>query len=258
MGTSPEAPRRSAHDPSAPKNAEHGTTIASMSSDDNNEDPLNRTGSSDMGDNKEGDTADELRPPLPPRPALLQTGNGPLSPQSPSRSSLQAKATTAVSSLDIQTLSFPDGSRGTFSTPAGGSVSDEPGTPSRKVSRNGSDLDDDASLLSFAPTSRGNGDLASLLDDELNTQSPAWRMLNSQSESPNLFEAAEYEDTSLANFEHEFDEIEAVDSKKGNEGNLKPLVSISVLIDVCRGSSAAVEVEAQALPHIVLCGQAYL
>jgi hypothetical protein len=72
--------------------------------------------------------------------------------------------------------------------------------------------------MSIAPTLRGNGDLASLLDDELNTQSPAWRLLNSQTESANLFETAEYEDTTLANFDHEFDEIEAVDSNRGNEG----------------------------------------
>jgi hypothetical protein len=258
MGTSPETPRRSAHDPSAPQKAEHGTTIVLMSSDDNSEDPLNRAGNPDTEHGKDSDTVEEQRPPLPPRPSLLQTGNGPSAPQSPSRPSLQAKATTAVSSLDIQTLSFPDGSRGTFSTPAGGTVSEEQGTPSRKVSRNGSDLDDDASLLSFAPTSRGNGDLASLLDDELNTQSPAWRMLNSQSEAPNLFETVEYEDTSLANFEHEFDEIEAVNSKEGNEGNPKPLAAISSLIGVCRGDSATVEVETQALPHIIICRQAYL
>jgi hypothetical protein len=72
--------------------------------------------------------------------------------------------------------------------------------------------------MSFGPTLRGNGDLSSLLDEELNTQSPAWRLLNSQADATHSDETFEYEDTSLVNFEHEFDEIEAVDSKGGNEG----------------------------------------
>jgi hypothetical protein len=72
--------------------------------------------------------------------------------------------------------------------------------------------------MSYAPTLRANGDLASLLDDGLNTQSPAWRLLSTQADSINPFETVEYEDTSLVDFEHEFDEIDAVDSKGGNEG----------------------------------------
>ncbi|KIN04835.1 hypothetical protein OIDMADRAFT_157219 [Oidiodendron maius Zn] len=191
---------------------------------DSSGDPLRRTNQLNVENGASGNTIEEQRPPLPPRPSLLQTGNGPASPHSPSKSALQAKATTAISSLDIQTLSFPDGSRGTFSAPTSGSVSESLSelpegqrTPSRNVNRNGSDLNDDASLMSIAPTLRGNGDLASFLDDELNTQSPAWRLLNSQTEAANLFEAAEFEDTSLIDFDHEFDEIEAVDSQRGNE-----------------------------------------
>lgn len=224
MGISPETPRRSSHDRPTSRKVGDGNAIASMPSD-SSDDPLNRAGNSNIGSSASSNAAEEQRPPLPPRPSLLQTGNGPSAPQSPNQPTLQARATTALSSLDIQTLSFPDGSRGTFSTPASGAgseslsdIAEGQGTPSRKVSRNGSDLDDDASLMSIAPTLKGHGDLASLLDDELNTQTPAWRMLNSQTDSANLFETAEYEDTSLANFNHEFDEIEAVDSKKGNEG----------------------------------------
>jgi hypothetical protein len=73
--------------------------------------------------------------------------------------------------------------------------------------------------MSYTPTLRGaNGDLASLLDEGLNSQSPAWKLLTSQADSVNPFEKTEYDDLSLINFEHEFDEIEAVDSKGGNEG----------------------------------------
>ena len=225
MGPPPDLTRRSSHDrPTFPVANNHGTTITSMPSDSSG-DPLRRTDQLNVENGASGNTIEEQRPPLPPRPSLLQTGNGPASPHSPSKSALQAKATTAISSLDIQTLSFPDGSRGTFSAPTSGSVSESlselpegQGTPSRKVNRNGSDLNDDASLMSIAPTLRGNGDLASFLDDELNTQSPAWRLLNSQTEAANLFETAEFEDTSLIDFDREFDEIEAVDSQKGNEG----------------------------------------
>lgn len=223
MGASPETPRRSSHDrPSL--TTDNGSNVASMSSG-RSDDPLKRVEDSNNNGKTIDNITDDQRPPLPPRPSLLQTGNGPSAPQSPNRPSLQVRATTALSSLDIQTLSFPDGSRGTFSTPASGAgpepiseLADGQGTPNRKVSRNGSDVDDDASLMSIAPTTRGNGDLASLLDDELNTQSPAWRMLNAQVDSGNLFETSEYEDRFLAGFDHEFDEIEPVDSKIGNEG----------------------------------------
>lgn len=180
-------------------------------------------GSAEEGNGPSGNILKEKeqRPPLPPRPSLLKTGDKP-----GEALSTGAKPTTALSSVDIQTLSFPDGSRGTFSTPASRSVSQTvsfsestPGqsTPSRKVSRNGS-FDDGASLMSYAPTLKANGDLASLLDDGLNSQSPAWKLLSSQAESVNPFENIEFEDNALSNFEHEFDEIEALDSQSGNEG----------------------------------------
>lgn len=72
--------------------------------------------------------------------------------------------------------------------------------------------------MSYAPTLRANGDLASLLDEGLNSQSAAWKLLSTQTESVNPFEAVDYEDASLVNFEHEFDEIEAVDNKGSNGG----------------------------------------
>lgn len=72
--------------------------------------------------------------------------------------------------------------------------------------------------MSYAPTLRANGDLASLLDDGLSSQSPAWKLLSSQAESVNPFEKVGYEDLSLLNFDLEFEEIDAVDQKGGNEG----------------------------------------
>lgn len=181
----------------------------------------------DVPDN---DDAKERRPPLPPRPSIPQVAERPKTSGGPRRPVLQSKPTTALSSVDIQTLSFPDGTRGTFSTPVSRSVSEaRPGhcatssisSPSKGNSREGSEFDDNASVVSYAPTLRANGDLASLLDDGLNAQSPAWVLLNSQAEHGKpVDEDEEFEDTSLANFEHEFDEIEEVDSKGGNEEEL--------------------------------------
>jgi len=177
---------------------------------------LDENAADENDDNKE----EEHRPPLPPRPQLLQTDQL-VTPLSSGRPTLQSKATTQISSVDIQTLSFPDGSRGTFSTPANRPVSESVcgyNTPRRKVSRNGSEIDDNASLMSYAPTLKANGDLVSLLDEGLNAQSPAWRLLSSQTGTVNPFETIDFEDTSLANFDHEFDEIDAVDINGGNEG----------------------------------------
>jgi hypothetical protein len=180
------------------------------------------------------------RPPLPPRPSLLQSASTPTAQHSSAtRPSLSSRPTTALSSVDIQTLTFPDGSRGTFSTPAGRAVSESllpslstgQSTPSRKFSRNGSEGDDNASLMSYAPTTRPDGDLFSLLDSGLNTKSPAWRMLSAQADKPNSVETIEYEDVSLASFEREFDPLDEVDSKyAGNEGQKFPSFSDNALI----------------------------
>jgi len=73
--------------------------------------------------------------------------------------------------------------------------------------------------MSYAPTFKANGDLASLLDEGLNAQSPAWKLLNAQADHEAPFEKVEFNDVSLINFEQEFDEIEEVDTKEGgNEG----------------------------------------
>jgi vacuolar fusion protein MON1 len=194
--------------------------------------------SSSAGTTGDHDEEEEQRPPLPPRPSLLQADLPSAPSASTMRPALQAKPTTAISSVDIQTLSFPDGTRGTFSTPASRTVSEAvsisaisggQSTPSRK-GRNGSDIDDATSLMSYAPTLRANGDLASLLDEGLSSQSPAWKLLSTQAETVNPFEKVDYEDLSLVDFDHEFDEIEAVDQKGGNEGGIIAQICQSMLI----------------------------
>ncbi|KAK4043653.1 trafficking protein Mon1-domain-containing protein [Parachaetomium inaequale] len=143
-------------------------------------------------------------PPLPPRRKTPNDGPAQVAPA-------QSKPTTAVSSIDISTLSFPDGSRGTFSTsvPRTGSTPDVSGyvTPSRDATA-GSDLADSMSVMSFAPTLRPHGDLASLVAGGLNRKSRAWNMLRSQSETVQPFESIELgAPGDLAGFEREFDEI---------------------------------------------------
>lgn len=207
------------------------------------------------------DSPDEPAPPLPPRPAqaALHLAATPLDlhagatlhgaePQSsrdddtattaPSQSqtrspthahpgserpSLQARPTTAVSSMSIQTLSFPDGSRGTFSTTdditqtagphdPGKNACDAPAplsaTAGPSSSAPASELDEATSILSFAPTLRPAGDLESLLAADMSKRSPAWALLRSQSHSVPPFESGSSDDQSpLAEFGREFDDI---------------------------------------------------
>jgi vacuolar fusion protein MON1 len=158
----------------------------------------------------------EHRPPLPPRPMILRSSDRPVT-SSTEVPQMQSQATTALSPIDIQTLSFPDGTRGTFSTISHSKPISISG--SRRVSQNSSDVDDSTSLMSYAPTSRAAGDLNSLVGDRSNAHSPAWRLLSAQADSTNPFESIEYnEDDCLSTFEREFDEIPETDSKGGNEG----------------------------------------
>ncbi|KFY40697.1 hypothetical protein V495_05299 [Pseudogymnoascus sp. VKM F-4514 (FW-929)] len=166
-----------------------------------------------------------LPPRLPPRPSPVDSQDRPSTPLS-ARPKLQAQPTTALSSIDIQTLSFPDGSRGTFSSTdntaslstAGTSVLDY---SHRRGSQSRDEADDNASLQTFTGTTHtGGGDLESLLGGS-NAQSAAWKMLAGQSETVNPFETIELlENDKLAVFEHEFDEIHDVDSEMGNEEQL--------------------------------------
>ncbi|AEO66017.1 uncharacterized protein THITE_2113737 [Thermothielavioides terrestris NRRL 8126] len=143
-------------------------------------------------------------PPLPPR---RKPSGESLAQVAPTR----ARPTTAVSPIDIATLSFPDGSRGTFSTSATPAVSTPAATgyvvPGRDATAGG-DPADVMSIMSFAPTLRPPGDLASLVAGGLNRKSLAWTMLRSQAETVRPFESIELgAPGDLAGFEREFDEI---------------------------------------------------
>lgn len=184
----------------------------------------------------------------------LQSSSSHLSPQSQAprssttkRPQLQSQPTTALSSIDIQTLSFPDGSRGTFSTP---DAQPYPVSTSefRNGARNGSDVDDSASLISCAPTSRTGGDLESLVGDGLNQNSPAWKLLSSQTDSANTFEKIDFnEDDGLSAFEREFDEVADVDSKGGNEGLLSDCLKAWPWLTLRRGVYFTMEIQTKAL-----------
>lgn len=162
------------------------------------------------------DDDDDRPPPLPPRRVSVQIDVGRPTP------------TTAVSSIDIQTVSFPDGSRGTFEGAGTVSGSDAPSRESslRPASSFG-DLggftpgsaipgwdrdcggDDSVSVMSFAPTMRPPADLASLAaGGDTNKRSRAWALLRSQSATVQPFQRAKRLGTDgLGNFEREFEEI---------------------------------------------------
>ncbi|KAH8179989.1 trafficking protein mon1 domain-containing protein [Sarocladium implicatum] len=150
--------------------------------------------------------SEEHRPPLPPRPST----NASVDTQ------LQAFATTAVTPLDIQTVSFPDGSRGTFSTPGPnasstpGSNRSAPGSSEQRHSNSSGGADDAASVKSYAPTDRPAGDIASLLAGELNKKSPAWNLLRSQSTTVPPFDRSRIlPQDQLVLFDKEFDPLPA-------------------------------------------------
>lgn len=73
----------------------------------------------------------------------------------------------------------------------------------------GDDVADSMSVMSFAPTMRAPGDLASLVAGEMNRKSRAWNLLRSQSATVAPFEGADAGGPSdeLAGFENEFDDI---------------------------------------------------
>jgi vacuolar fusion protein MON1 len=154
------------------------------------------------------DSPDEERPPLPPRPS--QYGTAPGDPKD-----FQGKATTAVTSLDIQTLSFPDGSRGTFSSPGTRAVSTpltvNSGytTPSHGfTAAGGVEGEDSMSVVSYAPTLKPPGDIASLLIGEFNKRSPAWNLLRTQAAAVPPFETLRLDGSStIVGFEEEFNNL---------------------------------------------------
>ncbi|KAI3544119.1 vacuolar fusion protein MON1 [Colletotrichum filicis] len=157
-----------------------------------------------MREDHENGPSEEQPPPLPPRPSMESNDS------IDSRMAMAA-ATTAITPLDIQTLSFPDGSRGTFSTTGSRAVSTPvqsssgQATPTRTLGEG----EDSMSIASFSPTLRPPNDIASLLMGEFNKRSPAWNLLRSQSATVPPFETLRMDNITrnLAGFEHEFDDL---------------------------------------------------
>ena len=132
--------------------------------------------------------------------------------------------------MNIQTLSFPDGSRGTFSTAVDSSAADDgksQPTDGFDISAMGfhsigstkkQDTDESMSVMSMAPTLRPPGDLESLLVGDMAKKSPAWMLLRSQSAAVQPFETAPAEQSSIfASFEQEFDGIPDESNKDWND-----------------------------------------
>ena len=75
--------------------------------------------------------------------------------------------------------------------------------------------------MSYAPTIGTSGDAESLLGDVLGVgqQSPAWRLLSSQTEKADPFSFLPFEDEEpTADFSREFDELGELDAQGDNEG----------------------------------------
>ncbi|KAH8197519.1 hypothetical protein TruAng_008302 [Truncatella angustata] len=161
------------------------------------------------------DDVEDRPPPLPPRPALQVADTQPATSLTPERPKLSSKPTTAVSATNIETVSFPDGSRGTYTSSEGQATSGQENVsiPSELAFTRGtnpgtSDRDESMSVMSIAPTLRPAADLESLLVGDTNKRSPAWQLLRSQSATVPPFDAARLaDDAPLSSFEREFDGI---------------------------------------------------
>lgn len=162
-----------------------------------------------MGQDDTGSSSvsqDEIPPPLPPRPVPVRDNAGRPKDVRP----LQGQATTALSSFDIQTLSFPDGSRGTFSVPGVGAASSHSRSSSGNITPNrfSGDGDDAMSVMSMVPTAKPPGDIASLLAGDFHRKSPAWNLLRAQSATTPPFEPARLDPSDpLMDFQREFEAI---------------------------------------------------
>ena len=162
-------------------------------------------------------------PPLPPRPKPLQllgeddsSFQGSLLKPNQSRPALQSKATTALSLAGIHT--YQEGS---------GSSPSRPSSRSRRSSirhdlrsRSASDVDDTASIRSYAPTLGPGTDAESLLGEVIPGQEDAgWRAVHAYL-SKGLPQAGLFPDDPNfeAAFEIEFDEVVDIASDGSNQG----------------------------------------
>ncbi len=164
----------------------------------------------------------------------------PLTGRTPSRPPLKDRPTTELSTIDIQTLSFPDGTRGTFSSTDNTSTPSPGGTsifeslfPSRKTSKAIDELNSDASVRSLMPSSITpahipstiglGGELESLLGPSISL-TPAQRLLAAQSlPIPDLGEIQFLESAQdeLRGFDCEFVEVPRWDEKLDNSDQIQ-------------------------------------
>ncbi|KAK3395594.1 trafficking protein Mon1-domain-containing protein [Sordaria brevicollis] len=155
-------------------------------------------------------------PPLPPRPSRKLSDDG--ASGGALHVTAAPKPTTQVSTIDISTLSFPDGSRGTFSTSATSATRSvaSPQSSASGYTSPRTDPTETMSVTSYPATLRPPGDLADLVTGEFNRRSRAWSMLRTQSSSVQPFEASRSSACdSLAGFEKEFDDIPELGEKGG-------------------------------------------
>jgi hypothetical protein len=132
------------------------------------------------------------------------------------RPAVRSRTTTALSAIDVQTVTFPDGTRETFSS-AEQQVNRSADIDVQKPSQASSEIGDDASLTSSRPDSR-RADLESLMGSSSISHTPAWKLLSSQTDTGAPLDDTSFdEDDGLSTFEHEFDEVPDIDSKGGNE-----------------------------------------
>lgn len=164
--------------------------------------------------NNTTEAADHV-PPLPPRPSRKLSDDG---ASGALHVTAASKPTTQVSTIDISTLSFPDGSRGTFSTSATSATRSvaSPQSSASGYTSPRTDPTETMSVTSYPATLRPPGDLADLVTGEFNRRSRAWSMLRTQSSSVQPFEASRAGACdSLAGFEKEFDGIPELGEKGG-------------------------------------------
>jgi hypothetical protein len=172
-------------------------------------------------------------PPLPPRPSFVQTPSrhrpqspvGSLRipgsssrPHSSSRTPLPSRATTALSLADVHVQSHV----------AHDDISSSP--TSRQISfagfrhgpsRRGSEGDDTASVMSYAPTLEAGGDMESMLGDvEHARATPGMKPLTPLERGQGVDEEGLFsaDPTFDEAFEHEFDELDDITSDGLNEG----------------------------------------
>lgn len=166
-------------------------------------------------------------PPLPPRLPSLQKSDSFIGLRNPNRPQLLPKATTALSLKDVHTQSRGYARHDIISSAGAGTASSNVGL---HVSRGGSEIDDNASVKSYAPTLEANGDLESLLGEVMaDEQSPAWRVMNDRAEIKDPFEDLIPEDVEFETaLHHEFDNLGEVASDGSNEGSIVTSPSATV------------------------------